>query len=54
MRTNGADAISFEPIVGSGPLSAHIHHTPSERVASRKATSCCSTSVRVSTAIAAT
>lgn len=31
MRTNGADAISFEPIVGSGPLSAHIHHTPSER-----------------------
>jgi len=32
MRTNGADEISFEPIVGSGPLSAHIHHTPSERV----------------------
>ncbi|MGH2697630.1 MAG: M24 family metallopeptidase [Actinomycetota bacterium] len=31
MRTNGADEISFEPIVGSGPLSAHIHHTPSER-----------------------
>jgi Xaa-Pro aminopeptidase len=31
MRTNGADDISFEPIVGSGPLSAHIHHTPSER-----------------------
>jgi Xaa-Pro aminopeptidase len=31
MRTNGAEAISFEPIVGSGPLSAHIHHTPSER-----------------------
>jgi Xaa-Pro aminopeptidase len=31
MRTNGADAVSFEPIVGSGPLSAHIHHTPSER-----------------------
>jgi Xaa-Pro aminopeptidase len=31
MRTNGADAISFEPIVGSGHLSAHIHHTPSER-----------------------
>jgi Xaa-Pro aminopeptidase len=31
MRTHGADDISFEPIVGSGPLSAHIHHTPSER-----------------------
>jgi len=31
MRTNGADTISFEPIVGSGPLSAHIHHTPSQR-----------------------
>ena len=31
MRTNGADEVSFEPIVGSGPLSAHIHHTPSER-----------------------
>jgi Xaa-Pro aminopeptidase len=31
MRSNGADEISFEPIVGSGPLSAHIHHTPSER-----------------------
>jgi Xaa-Pro aminopeptidase len=31
MRTNGADEISFEPIVGSGLLSAHIHHTPSER-----------------------
>ncbi len=31
IRTNGAEAISFEPIVGSGPLSAHIHHTPSER-----------------------
>jgi Xaa-Pro aminopeptidase len=31
MRTNGADSISFDPIVGSGPLSAHIHHTPSER-----------------------
>ena len=31
MRSNGADEISFDPIVGSGPLSAHIHHTPSER-----------------------
>lgn len=31
MRQNGADEISFEPIVGSGELSAHIHHTPSDR-----------------------
>ena len=31
MRQSGADAVSFEPIVGSGPLSAHIHHTPSDR-----------------------
>ena len=31
MRRRGADSISFEPIVGSGPLSAHIHHTPSDR-----------------------
>jgi Xaa-Pro aminopeptidase/Xaa-Pro dipeptidase len=31
MRQQGADAVSFEPIVGSGPLSAHIHHTPSDR-----------------------
>jgi Xaa-Pro aminopeptidase len=31
MRTSGADGISFDPIVGSGPLSAHIHHSPSER-----------------------
>ena len=31
MRLSGADAVSFEPIVGSGPLTAHIHHTPSER-----------------------
>ncbi|MDQ3533297.1 MAG: aminopeptidase P family protein [Actinomycetota bacterium] len=31
MREAGADAVSFEPIVGSGPLSAHIHHTPSDR-----------------------
>lgn len=32
MRKNGADEISFDPIVGSGPLSAHIHHTPSTRM----------------------
>lgn len=31
MRETGAEAVSFEPIVGSGPLSAHIHHSPSER-----------------------
>lgn len=31
LRKRGAEAISFEPIVGSGPLSAHIHHTPSDR-----------------------
>ena len=31
MREAGAEAVSFEPIVGSGPLSAHIHHTPSDR-----------------------
>ncbi|MEA2460213.1 MAG: hypothetical protein QOH90_390 [Actinomycetota bacterium] len=31
MRRSGADDVSFEPIVGSGPLSAHIHHTPSSR-----------------------
>jgi Xaa-Pro aminopeptidase len=31
MRREGADEIGFDPIVGSGPLSAHIHHTPSER-----------------------
>jgi Xaa-Pro aminopeptidase len=31
MRQSGADDVSFEPIVGSGPLSAHIHHTPSDR-----------------------
>lgn len=35
MRTNGAEAISFAPIVGSGPLSAHIHHSPSDRVLSK-------------------
>jgi Xaa-Pro aminopeptidase len=32
MRTGGADGTSFDPIVGSGPLSGHIHHTPSDRV----------------------
>ena len=31
MRQTGADEVSFTPIVGSGPLSAHIHHTPSGR-----------------------
>ena len=31
MRLAGADDVSFDPIVGSGPLSAHIHHSPSER-----------------------
>jgi Xaa-Pro aminopeptidase len=31
MREQGAESVSFEPIVGSGPLSAHIHHTPSDR-----------------------
>lgn len=31
MRRRGADSVSFEPIVGTGPLSAHIHHTPSDR-----------------------
>ena len=31
MRRNGAEEAAFEPIVGSGPLSAHIHHTPSDR-----------------------
>jgi Xaa-Pro aminopeptidase len=32
MRGDGAQAVSFEPIVGSGPLSAHIHHTAGERL----------------------
>jgi Xaa-Pro aminopeptidase len=32
MRQNGADGISFPPIVGSGPLSAHIHHAASDRI----------------------
>lgn len=31
MRLNGAEGTSFPPIVGSGPLSAHIHHSPSDR-----------------------
>jgi Xaa-Pro aminopeptidase len=31
MRKAGADDVSFQPIVGSGELSAHIHHTSSDR-----------------------
>ena len=31
VRTSGGDNISFDPIVGSGPLSAHIHHSPTDR-----------------------
>lgn len=31
MREWGAEAVSFPPIVGSGSLSAHIHHTAGER-----------------------
>jgi Xaa-Pro aminopeptidase len=31
VRRAGAEDVSFEPIVGSGPLSAHIHHSPSDR-----------------------
>jgi Xaa-Pro aminopeptidase len=31
MRRWGADEVSFPPIVGSGELSAHIHHTPTAR-----------------------
>lgn len=31
MRRDGADEVSFIPIVGSGPHSAHIHHSPSDR-----------------------
>jgi Xaa-Pro aminopeptidase len=31
MRQTGAEEVGFDAIVGSGPLSAHIHHTPSER-----------------------
>ncbi|MBE7470256.1 MAG: Xaa-Pro dipeptidase [Anaerolineae bacterium] len=32
MRTHGADAVSFEPIVASGPNSAMPHARPTERV----------------------
>ena len=32
MRGAGADDLAFPPIVDSGPLSAHIHHSPSDRV----------------------
>jgi Xaa-Pro aminopeptidase len=35
MRERGADEASFPPIVGSGPLSSHIHHTPSDRLLER-------------------
>jgi Xaa-Pro aminopeptidase len=31
MRSQGAEAAAFDPIIASGPLSAHIHHSPSER-----------------------
>jgi Xaa-Pro aminopeptidase len=31
MRQTGAEDVSFEPIIGSGPLSAHIHHSPTDR-----------------------
>ena len=31
MREMGAEEVSFPPIVGSGPLSAHIHHTAGQR-----------------------
>ncbi|HWC14413.1 MAG TPA: Xaa-Pro peptidase family protein [Actinomycetota bacterium] len=31
MRQHGADGVAFPPIVASGPLSAHIHHTPGDR-----------------------
>ena len=31
MRMSGAEAVSFPPVVGSGPLSAHIHHSPGTR-----------------------
>jgi len=31
MRQHGADDVSFDPIVASGELSAHIHHTASDR-----------------------
>lgn len=32
IREMGVEGISFPPIVGSGSLSAHIHHTPGDRV----------------------
>ena len=32
MRRHGAEGVSFPPIVGSGPMSAHIHHTAGDRV----------------------
>ena len=32
MRKEGADGVSFPPIVASGPLSSHVHHTASDRV----------------------
>jgi Xaa-Pro aminopeptidase len=32
IREMDVEGISFPPIVGSGPLSAHIHHTPGDRV----------------------
>jgi Xaa-Pro aminopeptidase len=35
IRRSGADDVSFEPIVATGPLSAHIHHTPTDRVMER-------------------
>lgn len=35
MRETGAGEVSFPPIVGSGPLSAHIHHTAGERTLER-------------------
>jgi Xaa-Pro aminopeptidase len=31
MRSQGAEDAAFDPIIASGPLSAHIHHSPSER-----------------------
>lgn len=31
LRSAGAEDVSFPPIVASGPLSAHIHHSPTER-----------------------
>lgn len=31
-KRGGAENVSFPPIVASGPLSAHVHHTASDRV----------------------